>query len=140
MQIVINKCYGGFGLSPAAILRLHELNCAGIKKTPISEWFKDSDSNTVFGWTQSLNAWRTFLKDGKPDTFLTIFTSDEQFVLSEQVDRDDPLLVRVIQELGDEANGYGANLKIVDIPDGVKWYIEEYDGKEHIAEVHQKWY
>jgi hypothetical protein len=27
----------------------------------------------------------------------------------------------------------------VDIPDDVNWYIEEYDGNEHVAERHRTW-
>jgi len=30
-------------------------------------------------------------------------------------------------------------LKIVDIPDGVEWEIEEYDGMEWVAEKHRTW-
>ena len=32
-----------------------------------------------------------------------------------------------------------AKLKIVEIPDDVEWIIEEYDGKEWIAEDHRRW-
>jgi hypothetical protein len=41
--------------------------------------------------------------------------------------------------LGAEANGRYAQLKIVTIPDGIEWEIEEYDGNEHIAEQHRTW-
>jgi hypothetical protein len=45
----------------------------------------------------------------------------------------------VFKELGDVANGFAADLKIVEIPDGVDWEIEEYDGNEWVAEVHRTW-
>ena len=57
-----------------------------------------------------------------------------------EVRRDDPLLIQVIGELDEKANGGVAELKIVEIPDGIKWVIEDYDGSEHIAEKHRKWY
>ena len=53
--------------------------------------------------------------------------------------RADPLLIQVIEELGEEANGNCAEIKIVEIPDGTQWKIEEYDGQEWIAEVHRTW-
>jgi len=30
-------------------------------------------------------------------------------------------------------------LRIIEIPDGVEWQIEEYDGDEWIAEKHRTW-
>jgi hypothetical protein len=56
------------------------------------------------------------------------------------IERNDQYLVRVIEELGDDANGRFAELKVVDIPDDVEWQIEEYDGLEHLAEKHRIWY
>ena len=55
------------------------------------------------------------------------------------VERDDPILIKVIDELGEEANGDCAVLHIVSIPDDVKWEIEEYDGVEWVSEVHRTW-
>lgn len=54
-------------------------------------------------------------------------------------DRENPLLVRVVKELGEKANGRCAELKIVKIPEDIEYTIEEYDGLEHIAEAHQTW-
>jgi len=54
-------------------------------------------------------------------------------------DRSDPALIQAVEELGEDANGACAELKIVEIPDGVEYSIEEYDGLEHIAEVHNTW-
>ena len=36
-------------------------------------------------------------------------------------------------------DGVYAALKIVDIPDGVPWTIQEYDGSEWVAERHRTW-
>jgi len=56
-----------------------------------------------------------------------------------KIERDSPILIQVIEELKDEANGHCANLKVVEIPDDVDWTIEEYDGFEWVAEVHRTW-
>lgn len=53
--------------------------------------------------------------------------------------RDDSTLIAAVEHLGSTANGRFAQLKIVEIPNDVKWQIEEYDGLEWIAEVHRTW-
>ena len=55
------------------------------------------------------------------------------------IPRDDEKLVRVVEELGSEANGHCAELKVVSIPDGVKLEIAKVDGVEHVCEIHRKW-
>lgn len=50
-----------------------------------------------------------------------------------------PELIKVVEEMGDAANGSCANLKIVEIPDDVEWDVEEYDGNEWISEKHSTW-
>ena len=92
MKVVINECFGGFGLSDAAIERFCELD--GISPT---------------------NFW------------------------AGMIDRNDPNLVRVVQELGEAADTPYSQLKIVEVPAGVKWHIHEYDGLEHVAEDHRIW-
>lgn len=54
-------------------------------------------------------------------------------------DRSNPKLVNCIEALGRKANGYCSHLKVVEIPDDVKWQIEEYDGLEWVAEKHRTW-
>lgn len=55
------------------------------------------------------------------------------------MERDDPYLVQVVEEMGADADGRYAELKIVEIPADVNWTIEEYDGSEWVAEVHRTW-
>lgn len=53
--------------------------------------------------------------------------------------RTNPKLIECIETLGQEANGAYSTLVVVEIPDDVKWHIEEYDGQEWIAENHRVW-
>jgi hypothetical protein len=55
------------------------------------------------------------------------------------VERSDPNLVRVVEELGCEANGDFSMLKVVEVPDGVEWNVQDSDGDEWVAEVHRTW-
>lgn len=54
-------------------------------------------------------------------------------------DRDDPILVKVVETLGEEANTEYSSLKVVEIPDDVDYYIDDYDGMETIEECHRSW-
>jgi hypothetical protein len=45
--------------------------------------------------------------------------------------------VKAVEELPEKDS---KPLKVVEIPDGVKWQIEEYDGSEWVAEKHRTWH
>lgn len=58
-----------------------------------------------------------------------------------EISRDDPILIEVIEEMAKKGLKYTrGHIKIVDIPDGVVWYIQNYDGIETIMEHARKWY
>lgn len=48
------------------------------------------------------------------------------------IERDDPILVQVVEKLGDKANGSCAKLRIEYVPKGTLYRITEYDGYESI--------
>lgn len=57
-----------------------------------------------------------------------------------EIERNDPILLQVIEQLGaSECGTRYSELKVVEIPDDVEWEIKEYDGKEWVAEVHRTW-
>lgn len=56
------------------------------------------------------------------------------------IERNDPTLVHVVEELGTASWGTYAQLKVVDIPDDVEdWEITYYDGLETIRETSRTW-
>jgi hypothetical protein len=63
---------------------------------------------------------------------------DENFSYYD-IPRDDPYLVQIVREMGQDANGSYSSLKIVEIPADVDWEIGEYDGREWVAEKHRTW-
>jgi hypothetical protein len=70
--------------------------------------------------------------------FLGLEWDDYGFAL--ESDRSNLRLVECVETLGDEANGEHAELIVVEIPDGVKWYIyADDDGSETIHEEHRIW-
>ena len=54
-------------------------------------------------------------------------------------DRTDPDLVAAVEELGLSASGSCAELRVVEIPDGIEWEISDYDGMESVEECHRSW-
>lgn len=119
-KIVVNGCYGGFGLSEAAIIRYAEIK--GINLVKITSTYGEGDD----AWTNE-----HYAIDGIDD-------GDHYFSVHE-IDRTDPALVQVVEELKEEADDWAASLRIADVPDGVKWYIDDYDGIETVREEHRSW-
>jgi len=145
-KVVINVEYGGFGLSPEATLWLWEKGYRDKEFcTHVDEYFShDSfyEENPSLGLKARLNGWREYQSKKEQDSlFLTVFTPDEKHVLyARDIERSHPLLIECIETLGEEkASGRLVSLKIVEIPADVDWVIEEYDGREWIAEKHRIW-
>jgi hypothetical protein len=119
MKIVINTDWGGFGLSEKAWENF--LTRKGI------EWeVEDTKLFSIAG--------KRYYRKGH-------FGEEKHYLCEYDLckDRSDPDLVAVVEELMEESNGNYAALKIVEIPDDVDWVLQEYDGWEHIAEVHRTW-
>ena len=55
------------------------------------------------------------------------------------MERDDPDLIKVIEELGEEADGEWASLKIIEVPNSIEWWIEEHGGMERLIEKSRTW-
>lgn len=89
MKIVVNRCWGGFGLSREAYKEL------GLS------W-------DYYGFAYDDN-------------------------------RADPRLIEVVEKLGEKASSSFSKLEIVEIPDGIEWEINNYDGYETIHEKHRSW-
>lgn len=54
--------------------------------------------------------------------------------------RSDPRLILAIEKVGiEKSGGFCAKLSIVDIPEGISWVIDDYDGCETVEEVHRSW-
>lgn len=53
--------------------------------------------------------------------------------------RTAPELIQVVEELGKAASCSYAELVIVEVPEDVDWYIDNYNGLEIITECHRTW-
>ena len=64
---------------------------------------------------------------------------EDSYELQYEVPRNDPNLIKVVEELGEAANGECAELVIVEVPDDVSPEITDYDGWETFVEPHRTW-
>jgi hypothetical protein len=112
--VVINQCHGGYGLSQEAELLY-------LKRSLTDYTAQDRESRN------------------DTERFGPLILVNGKIWYSTDIPRDDPVLVSVVRELGDRADGSFAKLKIVEVPASVDWQIDEYDGREWIAEVHRTW-
>lgn len=152
MEIVINKCYGGFSLSKKAVARLAELRgkkAYFFKQRGLSSDYTPIaiDSNDGMFWTAfSIPNPNEYFADKKEWRDMS---DDERKAQNDKYsaveletrpeDRTDPLLIQVVRELGKDADGDCAKLKIITIPDGIEWRLDEYDGIESVHENHRSW-
>jgi len=127
MEVVINKCFGGFSLSLEAIERCLQL---GMTATYILDETNDLENPDA----------EFFLNEDyvEGNKYSTKYFGNKCHNLSFRIN---PILLQVIRELGIKANGSGSALSIIDIPFNNEngWYIDEYDGHETIRECHRSW-
>lgn len=101
-KVVINAKYGGFGLSDEAT----------------REYLR----RTGREWTE------TEIYSGLVS--FEVIGDDDWYQLD--IPRTDPVLVALVEEWGERANGDCASLEIVELPKGTLYMIDEYDGRESI--------
>jgi hypothetical protein len=111
-KIVINRSFGTFSLSHKAFQRLRELGQP--------EAIREPDRGAY---------WPSGVRPDDPD-----FNR-----CGLDIPRDDLKLVQVVEELSIQANGHGAELRIVEIPGEVAWEVESVGGREHVSEAHRRW-
>ena len=144
MKIVINADHGGFGLSDEAVIRYNEL--LGRKVWCIKHEIFNYTTYSLVPPEQRIDkgnephgaprTWHEMTKDEK-DAYNKAYRNTTFY--DRDIARNDPLLIQVVEEMGEKANDRYSDLHIVEIPDDVEWQIEEYDGNEWIAEKHRTW-
>jgi hypothetical protein len=126
-KVVYNACYGGFSLSREACKRYWELQDKEV-------WIEDGKFESLF------TVWLVPPEERVKQKNWYSMTTDERIdynkKYSEQtwyygnVSRHDPILVQVVEELGEKANGECAKLAIAEVSGAYR--IDEYDGSESV--------
>ena len=137
MKVILNKCFGGFCVSQEAYelyakkkgieIFAYKLECENDK--PI---YKKTDTgSSIFTIT--------FTKDFGDYIDLSDDDFDKYYLGLDESHREDPVLIEVVEELGKRANSPFSKLVVVDIPDGMEYEIDEYDGLETLHQKVEKW-
>jgi hypothetical protein len=115
IKVVINDTFGGFGLSQEA---------------------RDLYRKRTYSWCYFIEE----IWDMTDEEAETRHINDDNTVnYDDREFRTDPVFVQIVEELGERASGRHALLKVVEIPDDVKWVVKNNNGNEWIAEVHRTW-
>jgi hypothetical protein len=124
-KVVYNACYGGFGLSKEACQRYWDIKGQQV-------WIED----VQWGFT----VWLVPPEERLEEKDWSSRTMDERIAFNtayskqtwynRDVDRHDPVLVQVVEELGKKANGDFAELAIDEVHGPYR--IDEYDGNESV--------
>ena len=135
-RIVINKCFGGFGLSIEAQKLINKFGCPHSEIKTEQEYFGDSMKDF------DIEHYGSVENAHKQHAELCEIPFSKGKLICDDHDRNArncPVLIKVVEKMGKKSWGKHAELKIVKIPNGVEYEIEEYDGSEWISEKHRTW-
>lgn len=129
MKIIFNKCFGGFQVSDEGY-KLY----AKKKKITLYTYIWDKYN---FGTQELIKSSDTcnhlvyyLLKDYGNKIKFSDRRNEDIFYLNAS-HRTDPILIEVVEELGNKASTSYSNLKVISIPDDIGEYIiDDYDGFE----------
>jgi hypothetical protein len=132
-KVIYNACYGGFGLSKEACQRYWEIKGQKV-------WIEDDEKYPSFGiWTVWLVPPEERIKQKSTEKFNSMSMNERvayneaysaQTWYDRDIDRHDPVLVQVVEELGDKAGGQFAKLRVTEVSGAYR--ITEYDGYESV--------
>ena len=162
MKIILNKCFGGFGFSPKVYVEY-------AKRKGIDLFVYDEKHSNKSMFDYETTYFKVPLEQITFDNyaFASVNVNNRLFMphfctmdlgdsfsnkdkqkynalnkhslyLNEHY-RTDEVLISIVEDLGSEANGKFADLKIVEIPDDLDYVIDDYDGIETLHQNVPTW-
>lgn len=134
MKVILNKCFGGFSPSHEAYelyAKKKGLKLFTYELTPDLDYKRADTKNGIFVTYTT--------KDYGDNPTRNDFDWKNDLLYLNGDNREDPVLIEVIEELGERASSYVSDLRVVDIPDGMDYVIDEYDGIETLHARVQEW-
>ena len=127
-KVVLNRCYGGFRLSPKAE-KLYWERKLGKEVFAYEFNYEKSNYRKVKDIEKARN-WSVYFTTKDLGDVAEGFPLNERFCIHDIL-RHDPVLVNIVESLKDEANGEYAKLVVAEINTPM-YRIEDYDGMESI--------
>lgn len=150
MKVVVNRNNRFFDLSVLAIKRIAELN--GVNCYFFKDWYTGEESiykykSIVLKDTDSTFHYYVFNVNNPNDYICKDYSNEEAIERENSIymdnlwyNRSNPILIQVVEELGEKASTVYSKLEIIEIPDGIEYEIENEDyGYEYIHEKHRIW-
>lgn len=151
MKIILNKCFGGFGFSPKVYVEY-----AKRKGIDLFVYDEKHSNKSMFDYETTyfkiplddINYNRLFLPHFCTMDLGDSFSKnnkqkydalDRHLLYLNEHYRTDEVLISIVEDLGSEANGKFADLKIVEIPDDMDYVIDDYDGIETLHQNVPTW-
>lgn len=149
-KVVINKCFGGFNISDEAAIEIfkYENNIDEVFIYISDDEKMELVNNVKFENGRFVDIDNYYVYVSNIYLGESINRTDKQKIeslkfmlcLTQDVERDNKKLIELMNQWGSgRCSGRCANLKIIEIPKHIDYYIDDYDGVETIHEQHNSW-
>lgn len=130
-KVLINACYGGFGCFSEEAIKLYQ-QLGGQMKVHLEGHDRqiiESDEDDVDDVIIDIPYYRFYftISEHSNQSLSHLYNEDEDTMI-----RTDPILLQVVEQLGDKASANYSRHIIEVVPDDFEYYIDEYDGCESI--------
>lgn len=145
MKIILNKAFGGFGLSHVAKINL--LESKGLEVYPYhvkeecrNDFYSDITLTKIDKYYRSEHVFERIVYLKKPlennvvklkfEEFYSDAFEEEEYSFDNDELRIDKDAIAIVEQLGLLASDQFSRLEIFEIPDGSEYKIDDYDGLE----------